>query len=85
MVAGRWTLLTQLHTSNSVTDEVGYIYLAEDLTHGVNELEESEADLAVRKLPLHDAIDMVLRGEITDSMSMIGLLFLANKGGARSR
>jgi len=34
LTAKKWTELTQIHTSNSVTDEVGYIFLAEDLTQG---------------------------------------------------
>lgn len=77
MTAAKWSLLTKLHTSNSVTDEVGFIYLAEDLTNGERELEETEADLQVKKIPLREAIAMVMRGEITDSMSMIGLLKVA--------
>lgn len=81
MTAGKWTLLTKLHTSNSVTDETGMVFLAEDLTEGESELEETEADMKVKKLPLREAIDMVMRGEITDSMSMIGLLKLAKLRG----
>lgn len=79
MTANKLTLLTKLHTSNSVTDEVGYVFLAEDLEDGENNLEETEADLKVKKLPVAEAVDMVLRGEITDSMSMIGLLALGLK------
>lgn len=77
LTAGKWSLLTRLHTSNSVTDEEGFVFLAEDLEQGESELEETEADLKVKKLPLKEAVDMVLRGEITDSMSMIGLLLVA--------
>jgi 8-oxo-dGTP pyrophosphatase MutT (NUDIX family) len=72
--AARWSQIITLHTSNSVTDETGYIFLAEDLSTGVSNLEETEADLKVWKLPLREAIDMVLRGEITDSISIIALL-----------
>jgi len=74
IIARRWTHLTRLHTSNSVTDEEGFIYLAEDLTKGPNDLEDTEADLVVKKLPLEEAYTMVLEGAITDSISMIGLL-----------
>ncbi len=77
ITAGRWTLLTRLHTSNSVTDEEGFIFLAEDLTQGERALEETEADLRIRKLPLRDAVNMVMDGQITDSLSMIGLLKVA--------
>ena len=81
LTAGKWSLLTRLHTSNSVTDEDGFVFLAEDLEQGESELEETEADLKVKKLPLKEAVDMVLRGEITDSMSMIGLLLVARLKG----
>ena len=77
MTAKKWSVLTKLHTSNSVTDEVGFIYLAEELESGERELEETEADLKAKKIPLTQAIEMVLNGEITDSMSMIGLMRVA--------
>jgi 8-oxo-dGTP pyrophosphatase MutT (NUDIX family) len=81
ITANCWTLLTALHTSNSVTDEIGYIFLAEELQEGENELEDSEADLKIKKVPLAHAIDQVMAGEITDSMSMIGLLVVARQRG----
>ena len=66
-----------MNPSNSVSDEGCAIYLAEGLTHGESELEDTEADLMVRKVPLTEAVAMVMRGEIADSMSMIGLLKVA--------
>lgn len=74
LTAERWTLLTTLHTSNSVTDEQGWVFLAEGLHPGPSMPEESEADIKVMKLRLSEAVEMVLSGRITDSMSMIGLL-----------
>jgi 8-oxo-dGTP pyrophosphatase MutT (NUDIX family) len=79
LTAKKWSQIARLHTSNSVTDEEGFVFLAEDVELGENELEETEADLKVLKLPIKKAIDMVKRGEITDSMSMIGLLMLDGK------
>ena len=77
LTANQWHLLLRIHTSNSVTDEEGFVFLAEDLQEGDHELEETEADLKVRKLPLREAVEMVMRGEITDSMSVAGLLKIA--------
>jgi 8-oxo-dGTP pyrophosphatase MutT (NUDIX family) len=79
LTAKKWTQIARLHTSNSVTDEEGFVFLAEDLEHGESQLEETEADLKVMKLPLKKAIEMVKQGTITDSMSMIGLLMLDGK------
>ncbi|MBL7832981.1 MAG: NUDIX hydrolase [Cyclobacteriaceae bacterium] len=77
MMAARWEQIMTFHTSNSVTDEEGFIFLAEELSFGANELEETEADLVVKKVPFKVAIDMVMRGEITDSMSVAGILKVA--------
>jgi len=52
---------------------VAYIYLATGLSFGDAAPEETE-QLTLRKLPLADAIEMVLDGTITDSLSVAGLL-----------
>jgi 8-oxo-dGTP pyrophosphatase MutT (NUDIX family) len=69
-------LLDNIALSNSVTDERATIYVATGLIQTEASPEETE-DLAVRRLPLADAIAMVRRGEITDSISVIALLALA--------
>jgi ADP-ribose pyrophosphatase len=73
--ATKWTEILKMHTSNSVTDEVGYAYLAEGLTEGETEFEETE-DLAIWKLPFAEAHAMVLDGRITDGLSMVAILKL---------
>jgi 8-oxo-dGTP pyrophosphatase MutT (NUDIX family) len=75
--AARWTEIMRLHPSNSITDEVGFVYLAEELTEGEPEFEETE-DLEIRTLPLQDAVAMVNDGEITDAISVAALLRIAN-------
>lgn len=77
ITASRWEQIMRFHTSNSVTDEEGFIFLAEGLSFGENELEETEADLIVKKLPFSRALEMVMTGEITDSMSVAGVLKVA--------
>ena len=63
-----------VHLSNSVSDEEGFVFLAEGLTEGAIELEDSEADMKVWKLPFAEALKMVETGEITDSLSVMGIL-----------
>ncbi len=75
LIAKNWQELMQLHTSNSVTDERGIIYLARDLTQHETEFEETE-ELLIQKMPLDEAIERVLSGEITDAISVAGLLKL---------
>ena len=80
LVARRWTKMARIHTSNSATDEEGFIYIAEDLTPGPHAPEETEA-LQLLKLPLNEAVAMVMDGRITDSISMAGLLMVARQRG----
>ncbi len=74
LTARSWEFLLAIHTSNSVTDELGHIYLARDLTAGTPNPEESESDLKIKRLPLSEAVEMVMDGQITDSLSVAGLL-----------
>lgn len=76
LLASNWTKIMRIHTSNSVTDEEGFVFLAEGLTQGETEFEETE-QLQVRKLPLKDAVQMVMEGQITDSISVAALLKVA--------
>ena len=71
--ASIWTNIMRIHTSNSVTDEEGFVFLAEGLSEGETEFDETE-DLKVRKLPFQEAYDMVMNQEITDSLSIAGIL-----------
>ncbi len=77
ITAKKWTLIQRAHLSNSVSDEEAFIFFAEDLIEGEPELEETEADMKVRKLPFNEALQMVIDGEITDSLSVMGILKVA--------
>ncbi len=80
MLAKRWQKLFKIHTSNSVTDEYGYVFLAEELQFGDHDRDVTEV-LQVRKLPLKEAVDMVPAGGITDALSIAGLLYVARMMG----
>lgn len=83
LVAGTLTELLRLDLSNSVTDETGVVFLATSLTPGPPAPEETE-QLAVRRVPLGQALAEVMDGRITDSLSVTGLMklkLLADAGG----
>ena len=71
-------LLMNLQLSNSTTNEVCDIFVARDLSFGEAEPEETE-QLAVKRLPLTEAIQMALDGRIRDSVSVLALLRLATQ------
>ena len=78
--ARHWEQLMTLHLSDSVTDEFCVIFVARDLFPGTQQLEASE-DIEYKKLPLIDAIEMVKSGEITDAISIAGILMAARLKG----
>ncbi len=84
LTATRWSEVMRLHTSNSITDEVGIVYVAEDLTEGEPEFEETE-DLEIRRLPLEEAVQLVNDGKITDAMSVAAILRVTALRRASSR
>ena len=73
--AERWEQILFLHTSNSVTDEEGYVFVAEGLAQGEPEFESTEK-IEIRRLPVTEAIHMARTGGITDALSVAGLLQL---------
>ena len=73
LVADSLELLGRAHLSNSVSDELGYVFRATGLTHGESEPEGTER-LRVRRFDWPEAWAMVRDGLITDSLSVIALL-----------
>ncbi|MFT7402968.1 NUDIX domain-containing protein [Zhongshania sp.] len=74
--AKSWAKLMDLHTSNSVTDERAEVFLAMSLSQGEADLEPTEQDIEVLRLPLAGAITMAMDGRITDAISVSALLKL---------
>jgi 8-oxo-dGTP pyrophosphatase MutT (NUDIX family) len=71
-----WRMLGQAHLSNSVTDEYAVWFVATDLVPGEQQLEGTEA-LDIRRLPLREALDMALNGQITDVLSLVAIMSYA--------
>ena len=73
LIAGELVELMRVHLSNSLTDELGIAFVATDLQAGAMRHEETE-DISVKSLPVGDAVQMAIDGEITDALSVAALL-----------
>ncbi len=73
IIANKFTEIQRMHLSNSVSDELAIIYVAQDLQIGKSSPEETE-ELVVRKLHFNEAYQMVMDGTITDSISVAAIL-----------
>ena len=68
----------EVHLSNSVSDERGWLFVATGLTQGESALEDTE-QIETKRVPLQEAVEMVVRGEINDGLSVMALLLLERK------
>ncbi len=84
LAAARWDTLVDTHTSPGMSDEAIRIFLARGITEVVDGYErvDEEADLELQWVPLDDAVDRVMGGEITNAMAVAGILAAAHARGS---
>jgi len=74
--AEKLTWLSTFHTSKSVVDETAHLFLGEELVK-VELPPDATEFIEVRPFAFEEILQMVLRSEITDSMTVIGVLHAA--------
>jgi len=72
LIANDWREILTLHLSDSVSDEIAIIFLAQKLEQRSPIPEETE-ELAIKKIPFEEAYQMVEEGRITDAMSVAAI------------
>lgn len=73
LMAGRMELLTRLLPTPGYSTEAVSVYLATELSLHSADPDEDEF-LAVERMPLKEAAEMVMRGELGDAKTAVGLL-----------
>ncbi len=71
--ANKLTNIHRIHTSNSVTDEEGFLFLAQELEEGETDFDDTE-DLKIWKLPFEEAYQLVMENRISDALSVAAIL-----------
>lgn len=72
LTAARWTDLGPVEPSNSVTDQLGRVFLAEGLRQSRPQPDPTE-HLRTWRLPVGEAVAMALDGRISDALSVVAL------------
>ena len=67
-------LVGQFYTSNGISNEVAYVYLATGVELGPTQREPTEL-MEIRLVPIEEAVRMAREGEITDGPSALALLW----------
>jgi 8-oxo-dGTP pyrophosphatase MutT (NUDIX family) len=76
LVATEWVCLGRIDNCNGICDEVAHLFLAQGLEQGAATPDPEEV-LSLEWVPLEDAVERVVRGEITESCSVAALLLVA--------
>ena len=71
--AGNWEKMGEAHLSNSVSDERAIWFLATGLIEGESRPDGTE-QLTIRRVTFQQALEMSLRGEITDALSLLAIM-----------
>ena len=71
--AQKWEWIQQMDLSNSATNEHALIYVAQGLKPVPTAPDDSEK-LSLQKRPFLEVHEMVLKGKIIDSLSVVGIL-----------
>ncbi|WP_197377564.1 NUDIX domain-containing protein [Mycolicibacterium baixiangningiae] len=73
--AAQWRVLVDVVSSPGFSDESVRVFLATGITEiDRPEAHDEEADLIVKRVPLSEAVRMVLTGEIVNSIAVAGIL-----------
>jgi ADP-ribose pyrophosphatase len=78
--AGRLNWVSSYHTSKSVMDETAHLFVGEDLAELKLDSDETEF-IEVQPFPFEKVVQMVLAGEVLDSMTIIAVLHAARMKG----
>jgi ADP-ribose pyrophosphatase len=76
LAAAQWHVLVDLFTSPGMTDEAIRVFLARGLSEAPGERfepEHEELTLTVSRIPLDEAVDRALRGELTNAAAVAGV------------
>ena len=80
-VAATLKPLTSIYTTPGFCDEVLHVFLATGLKQspGGPRREEGESSMTIQEMPLREALVMVEQGEINDSKTIVGLLWIERR------
>ena len=73
LTARDWSTLGTVDNSNGATTDVAHLFLARNLTTG-STVPQGDEQIELRWMPFHDAVLSVMKGEITESVSVAAIL-----------
>ena len=69
-----WPLFSEMHLSNSTTDERAFAWICWGLSDCEEHKQDDTEKLTLRRLPVGEAVQMAVNGQISDALSVVILL-----------
>lgn len=73
ITATNWEKILEMDMSNYATNEVAHIFVATNLSFQPPQPDEDE-EIEVKKVPIEKVFEMVMKGELTDSLTVAGIM-----------
>lgn len=77
ITAKHWTELGEFAPTGGYSHEISHVFLAEDLEFGPHDREDSESDMIMRGFTPEEVEQMIARGEMFESFSIVPFYFFS--------
>ncbi len=74
-IAKSWKNIGEYQVFNGLTDELGYVFLAQDLRQTGDNNQHEEGINAMQMVPLKEALHMIADGRIKDAQTIVALSY----------
>lgn len=71
--AKTWKQVGTFQSLNGITNEIGYVFLARDLTQTISNKQKEDGISQIKAVPLKEALHMIAQGKITDCQTIAAL------------
>ncbi len=78
LVAKSWKLIGKFQAANGLMSEIGFVYLAQDLTQTGYNHQQEEGIVKVTTTPFKKVLKMIKDGQITDGQTITAIHFASN-------
>ncbi len=76
LIAEKWDKIGYSYLANSLTNQGFFIFVCRQLSAGIKKLENSEADMIAEKKSIKEIEEMIKKGEILDSPTIVAFAYL---------
>lgn len=74
LIAHRWKEVGTFQISNGICNQIGHTFLAQELSESKNPAIHDEEISQIKKVPFHEVMQMIKKGQISDADSIASII-----------